>query len=161
MPSPCHPDRSEAQWRDLQSSRSSRSYILSIQVASLPESKCPPLVIPTGAKRSGGICSLRGVAVPIFCPSKSPLFRKVNALPLSSRPERTRISYFAMPATTTYAALLKESRTKYINATSLDRKSGVAQWSDCPYSRHPDEAKRSAWCGSLESFLGSGPDGTG
>jgi hypothetical protein len=54
---------------------------------------------------------------------------------LSSRPERTRISYFAMPATTTYAALLKESRTKYINATSLDRKSGVAQWRDLQSSR--------------------------
>jgi len=36
----------------------------------------------------------------------------------------TRISYFAMLATTTYAALLEESRTQYINATILDRKSG-------------------------------------
>ena len=46
--------------------------------------------------------------------------------PLSSRPERTRISYFAMPATTTYAALLGESRTESINATVFDRKSGGA-----------------------------------
>jgi hypothetical protein len=37
-----------AKWRDLQSSRSSRSLILSIQVANLPEST-RPLVIPTGS----------------------------------------------------------------------------------------------------------------
>jgi hypothetical protein len=40
--------------------------------------------------------------------------------------ERTRISYFAMLITTTNAALLKESRGDYINATVLDRKSGGA-----------------------------------
>jgi hypothetical protein len=37
---------------------------------------------------------------------------------------RTRISYFALLATTTCAALLKESRTQIIEATDLDRKSG-------------------------------------
>jgi hypothetical protein len=47
------------------------------------------------------------------------------ATELSSRPElRTRISYFALPATTTSAALLKESRMQIIKATNLDRKSG-------------------------------------
>jgi hypothetical protein len=46
--------------------------------------------------------------------------------PLSSRPERTRISYFALLATTTCAALLKESRMQIINATGLHRKSGGA-----------------------------------
>jgi hypothetical protein len=45
---------------------------------------------------------------------------------LSSRPERTRISYFAELTTTTYAALRKESRRNFINATELDRKSGGA-----------------------------------
>jgi len=57
-----------------------------------------------------------------------PLFRRIySALrKLSSRPKRTRISCFAMLATTTYAALLKESRTEYISATVLDRKSGGA-----------------------------------
>ena len=50
--------------------------------------------------------------------------------PLSSRPERTRISYFALLATTTYAVFLKENRTILINATDLDRKSGGAQWRD-------------------------------
>jgi enediyne biosynthesis protein E4 len=47
---------------------------------------------------------------------------------LSSRPERTRISYFALLATTTRAALRSESRMDFINATTLHRKSGGAQW---------------------------------
>jgi hypothetical protein len=50
--------------------------------------------------------------------------------PLSSRPERTRISYFALLATSTSAALRKESRMQIMKATSLDRKSGGAQWRD-------------------------------
>jgi len=50
--------------------------------------------------------------------------------PLSSRPERTRISYFALLARTTFAALFKESRMQIIKATGLDRKSGGAQWRD-------------------------------
>ena len=41
---------------------------------------------------------------------------------LSSRPERTRISYFTLLATTTYAALRRESRMQLNNATQLDRK---------------------------------------
>jgi hypothetical protein len=45
---------------------------------------------------------------------------------LSSRPERTRISYFAPLATSTYAALRRESRTQILNATGLDGKSGGA-----------------------------------
>jgi hypothetical protein len=44
----------------------------------------------------------------------------------SSRPERTRISYFAPPAAPTFAALRKESRMQMIGATSFDRKSGGA-----------------------------------
>jgi hypothetical protein len=36
-----------------------------------------------------------------------------------------RISYYATLAMTTYAALLKESRMKLINATKVDRKSGI------------------------------------
>jgi hypothetical protein len=50
--------------------------------------------------------------------------------PLSSRPERTRISYFALLATNTCAALCKESRMQIIKATALHRKSGGAQWRD-------------------------------
>jgi hypothetical protein len=49
---------------------------------------------------------------------------------LSSRPERTRISYFALLATSTCAALRRESRMQIPNATGLDRKSGGAQWRD-------------------------------
>jgi hypothetical protein len=32
---------------------------------------------------------------------------------------------------TACAAFRKESRMKFANATNLDRKSGVAEWSDC------------------------------
>jgi hypothetical protein len=53
----------------------------SIQVANLPESDRPPLVIPTEAKRSGGICSvpcgslksfLGSDAVKLFPPKQAP-----------------------------------------------------------------------------------------
>ena len=57
-------------------------------------------------------------------------FLEAPPSPLSSRPERTRISYFALLATTTCAALRKESRMQIIKATGLDRKSGGAQWRD-------------------------------
>jgi hypothetical protein len=50
--------------------------------------------------------------------------------PLSSRPERTRISYFALLATATCAALRRESRMQIPNTTGLNRKSGGAQWRD-------------------------------
>jgi hypothetical protein len=45
---------------------------------------------------------------------------------LSSRPERTRISYFAALATTTDAVSRKGNRMKMIKATGLHRKSGGA-----------------------------------
>jgi hypothetical protein len=50
--------------------------------------------------------------------------------PLSSRPKRTRISYFALLATTTCAALREESRMQTLKATTLHRKSGGAKWRD-------------------------------
>ena len=55
---------------------------------------------------------------------------KRNPSPLSSRPERTGISYFALLATSTCAALRRESRMQILNATGLHRKSGGAQWRD-------------------------------
>jgi hypothetical protein len=82
----------------------------------------------------------------------------VTTLPLSSRPElRTRISYFALPATTTSAALLKGSRMHIIKATNLDRKSGGgAQWSVCsaprPNAKIPGKCNGAACglpCGKL------------
>jgi hypothetical protein len=48
-----------------------------------------------------------------------------NALPLSSRPERTRISYFALLALSTCAALRRESRMRILNATSGHSRSFV------------------------------------
>ena len=55
---------------------------------------------------------------------------------MSSRPERTRISSFALLATTTCAALRKESRMQTTKATALHRKSGGAQWRDLRFT-HP------------------------
>jgi hypothetical protein len=53
------------------------------------------------------------------------LFRN-HSPSLSSRPERTRISYFALLATSTCAALRRESRMHMLKATGLHRKSGGA-----------------------------------
>jgi hypothetical protein len=58
---------------------------------------------------------------------------------LSSRLERIRISYIAVPPKPTYAAFRKESRTKFANATKLDRKSGVAQGRDLQF--HSDRTQ--------------------
>jgi hypothetical protein len=44
--------------------------------------------------------------------------------------QRIRISCHTATDTTAHAAFIKESRTKFINATNLNRKSGVAQWGD-------------------------------
>jgi hypothetical protein len=66
-------------------------------------------------------------ARPIAC---SATFLVEPPSPLSSRPERTRISYFALLATPTFAALREESRMQTMKATGLHRKSGGAQWRD-------------------------------
>src|ERR1700735_57155 len=81
------------------------------------------------------------------------LFPEAPASPLSSRPELRRsvversavsavlswkcfategprIPYFALLATSTCAALRKESRMQIINATGLHRKSEGAYWRD-------------------------------
>jgi hypothetical protein len=50
--------------------------------------------------------------------------------PLSSRPERTRISCHAALDKAPCAPFRKEGRRKYTNATKVNRKSGVAQWRD-------------------------------
>jgi hypothetical protein len=116
-----------------------------------------PIGMATGnaEERSGGICSRRKVAVrnsvhPSRYPSgKSPLSpchldrseAQWRDLCVDAHPwkcfstERTRISYFAMPAKTTYAALLKESRMQIIKALGIDRKSGEgAQWRDLRFN---------------------------
>jgi hypothetical protein len=83
---------------------------------------------------------------------------KRNPSPLSSRPERTRISYFALLATNTCAALCKESRMQIIKATALHRKSGGAQWRDLRFSgpfvgMFFDRAKRPAVSSRSEQTL--------
>ena len=62
----------------------------------------------------------------LLCPQKLQREILTPATELSSRPERTRISYFALLATTTRAALRRKSRMQWIKATGLDRKSGGA-----------------------------------
>jgi hypothetical protein len=42
-------------------------------------------------------------------------------------PTAPRISYYAAPLMTTYAAFIKESRMKFADPTQLDRKSGVVE----------------------------------
>ena len=54
--------------------------------------------------------------------------------PLSSRPERTRISCHAVPDKTAYAPFFKERRMMLANATNFYRKSGAAQWRDLLFS---------------------------
>jgi hypothetical protein len=50
--------------------------------------------------------------------------------PLSSRPKRTRISYHAELAASTYAPFRRERRMRIANANKFDRKSGGAQRRD-------------------------------
>ena len=57
------------------------------------------------------------------------------ALPLSSRPKRTRISYLAVLAPTTDAGLRKERRTRFISATKLRKRTGGAEWMDLLFRR--------------------------
>jgi hypothetical protein len=73
-----------------------------------------PFVIPS---------AVEGSAVTLSQPQSN---RKATTLTLSSRPERTRISYCAAPTIAACAAFLKENRMKFANAIKLDRKSGVA-----------------------------------
>ena len=54
--------------------------------------------------------------------------------PLSSRPDRTRISCHAVLDKATYAPFRKEGRMERNNATKLHRKSGVAKWRDLQFS---------------------------
>jgi len=65
-----------------------------------------------------------------------------------------RISYFALLARTTCAALRRESRMQIIEATGLDRKSGGAQWRDLrfpfPVLTHPLQAFLTGWFQSQE-----------
>src|ERR1700730_15210361 len=62
--------------------------------------------------------------------SLKPITHENTTLPLSSRPERTRISYHAELATSTDAPFRKERRTTFAKANEIDRKSGGAEGRD-------------------------------
>jgi hypothetical protein len=59
-------------------------------------------------------------------PSFQEKYEVFAATELSSRPERTRISYYAELATSTYAPFCRERRMRIANANKLDRKYGAA-----------------------------------
>ncbi len=95
-----------------------------------------------------------------------------TALPLSSRPERTRISYFALLATTTCAALRREPHadhqshgsTQEIRGSELDGPAVSLYAAPNPtwatpllLSSRPTGGICSAPCGSLQSFMGKRP----
>jgi hypothetical protein len=77
--------------------------------------------------------------------------------PLSSRPERTRISYFALLATSTCAALRRESRMQILNATGLHRKSGRAQWRDLRFFSGPQNLLKPGPFNNLAANCNSQP----
>jgi hypothetical protein len=58
---------------------------------------------------------------------QQPLSMEASPSPLSSRPERTRISYRAAPNRSTCAAFRKESRMKLAEPTKFNRKSGGSE----------------------------------
>jgi hypothetical protein len=85
-------------------------------------------------ERSAGICSSL---------NQKPVRTEAPTLPLSSRPERTRISCCAAVDRSACAAFRKESRMKFANATKPNRKSGVAQWRDLQFSQPATSSDRS------------------
>jgi hypothetical protein len=66
-----------------------------------------------------------------FC--SQPLFMEASPSPLSSRPERTRISCCAALDRAACAAFRKESRMKLAEPAKFNRKSGGAQWRDLQF----------------------------
>jgi hypothetical protein len=95
------------------------------------------------AKRSGGTCC------------STPLSRKCFST------ERTRISYIALPETTMYTTLRRERRMNFINATTLNRKSGGAQWRSAVSSSgsHPDSLSLQGFFCLLVDDVGVEPVG--
>ena len=76
--------------------------------------------------------------------------------PLSSRPElRTRISYFALLARSTCAALLKESRMKSIHATGLHRKFGGKPFDSLPFRTSASSSTQPTFRPSLVNGIAS------
>jgi hypothetical protein len=85
-----------------------------------------PLPSPCHPDRSSAGAQWRDLQ---FSPRSRPSGKGHSTL-CSLGPERTQISYFALLATATCAALRRESRMQTIKATGLHRKSAGAQWRD-------------------------------
>jgi hypothetical protein len=84
--------------------------------------RVPPLRFAPGRDDKGEKALREREAAPI----QQLLSPEAPPFPLSSRPKRTRISYFALLATSACAALRRESRMLILKAAGLDRKSGGA-----------------------------------
>jgi hypothetical protein len=80
-----------------------------------------PFVIPSEAE---------GSAVPRTSPGNAEFYPQTE---LSSRPERTRISYHADLATPRYAPFRRERRMRIANANKFDRKSGERSGEICGF----------------------------
>jgi hypothetical protein len=76
---------------------------------------------------SGGICGSL---------NQHPLSDGSTTLPFVI-PTEPRISYYAAPPTTTYAAFIEESRMKFADPTKLDRKSGGSGGICGSINQHP------------------------
>ena len=100
--------------------------------ASIPRATPVPFVISTGAKRSGEICSSTSLvrderpaaSTPLDDPS--PLCRLDRSVPEFPTSQHSTAA--------THATLRQERRRNSIGVTTLNRKSGVAQWRDLQFN---------------------------
>jgi hypothetical protein len=93
---------------------------------------------PYLAERDVGAMNLSSPACRLKCVRSLPISMCLGASPLSPcHPDRSVPGFptSRLLATATFAALLRESRMPFISATSLNRKSGGAQWRDLQSSR--------------------------
>jgi hypothetical protein len=107
------------------------------------EALAPTFVIPTGAKRSGGTCGSL---------NQHPIRTEATTLTFVI-PTEPRISYYAAPPTTTYAAFVAESRMKFAEPTKLDRKSGGSGGICSSLNQHPIRTEATALTFVIPSFF--------
>jgi hypothetical protein len=127
----CHPDRSEAQWRDLLFAssptklqhRNRTGDLLFASSATTPqETRHSPLFHP---ERSRGICNSTDLSWKCFSTERTnEVSSRLSRAAVG--PERTRTSCHAAMDEAACAPFRKEGRMKCTNATKIKRKSGVA-----------------------------------
>jgi hypothetical protein len=110
--SPCHPDRSEAKWRDLQLLQSSCSPLSPCQSPLLRKATLSPCH-PDRSEAQWRDLQLLRSSCSQLSPSQSPLLRKATPLPLSSRPERSEVEGSAVAARVAHLNSVRPSRHSY------------------------------------------------